>query len=91
MNGDWSGFFGLPYFYQNPIKRHSPIREDLPFLSFLCLWSSVSRLFHVYSLLRLFTGFISAALIDWKLIVAKATTTANTPAIPNVHQCTGTW
>jgi len=33
-----------------------------------------------YSLLKLFTGFINAALIAWKLIVVKAISIAKTPA-----------
>jgi hypothetical protein len=39
-----------------------------------------------YSLLKLFTGFASAALNDWKLIVINATSKVITPAIKNTHQ-----
>jgi len=36
-----------------------------------------------YSLLKLFTGFINAALIAWKLIVVKAISIAKTPSCDN--------
>ena len=39
-----------------------------------------------YSVLRLFTGFASAALIAWKLIVNKAIAAAAIPANKNIHQ-----
>jgi hypothetical protein len=39
-----------------------------------------------YSVLRLFTGFIKAALMAWKLIVKRAIANAKNPAIPNTHQ-----
>ena len=39
-----------------------------------------------HSLLKLFTGFASAALIAWKLTVISAITTAAMPAAANTHQ-----
>ena len=39
-----------------------------------------------YSLRKLFTGFITAALMLWKLTVAKAITVDNTAAITKTHQ-----
>ena len=39
-----------------------------------------------YSVRKLFTGFASAALIDWKLIVIKAVNMANMHANKNIHQ-----
>ena len=39
-----------------------------------------------HSLLKLFTGFINAALIDWKLTVAKAIMIVIDAATPNIHQ-----
>jgi len=42
--------------------------------------------FYSYSDRKLFTGFASAALIDWKLIVIKAIKIAPSPARTNIHQ-----
>ena len=39
-----------------------------------------------HSLLKLFTGFATAALIAWKLMVNNAINTAVTPATKNIHQ-----
>ena len=39
-----------------------------------------------HSVLKLLTGFALAAFIAWKLIVAKAITTASNPAAKNIHQ-----
>lgn len=39
-----------------------------------------------HSLLKLFTGFINAALIDWKLTVTKAMISVIPAAKPNIHQ-----
>ncbi len=39
---------------------------------------------------RLFTGFTSAALMDWKLMVINATTIAARVASANIHQSTAT-
>ena len=39
-----------------------------------------------HSDLKDFAGFMSAALIDWKLIVSIATDSATNPAKINVHQ-----
>ena len=38
-----------------------------------------------YSVLKLFTGFATAALMDWKLIVINAINNANNPAITNTQ------
>ena len=38
-----------------------------------------------YSVLKLFTGFATAAFIAWKLIVANAINTASIPAAINIH------
>ena len=38
-----------------------------------------------YSVLKLFTGFASAALMAWKLMVAKAITADSTAAAKNTH------
>ncbi len=43
-----------------------------------------------YSLLNDFTGFISAALILWKLTVSKAIVIASAPAATNIHQARST-
>ncbi len=43
-----------------------------------------------YSLLRLFTGFASAAFIAWKLTVNSAMPRDSAPATVNIHQATGT-
>src|SRR5687768_51735 len=40
---------------------------------------------HLHSVLKLFTGFATAALIAWKLIVIKAMTIAASPANRNIH------
>lgn len=40
----------------------------------------------VYSLRKLFTGFMIAALMLWKLTVTKAMTVDNAAAITNTHQ-----
>ena len=40
----------------------------------------------LHSVLKLFTGLAIAAFIAWKLMVAKATTNANSKAIANTHQ-----
>jgi len=40
----------------------------------------------LYSALKLFTGFASAALTAWKLTVASAITTAIKTTNPNIHQ-----
>jgi hypothetical protein len=42
-----------------------------------------------YSLFKLFTGFIKAALIDWKLTVNNAITIAVNPASAKIHQLMG--
>jgi hypothetical protein len=39
-----------------------------------------------YSLLKLFTGFATAAFIAWKLTVDNAIKMATMPAIKNIHQ-----
>src|ERR1700722_371915 len=39
-----------------------------------------------YSVLKLFTGFATAAFIAWKLIVTNATITASIPANAKIHQ-----
>ncbi len=39
-----------------------------------------------YSVLKLFTGFATAAFIAWKLTVANAIKIASTPAAINIHQ-----
>src|SRR5207249_570037 len=39
-----------------------------------------------YSVLKLFTGLATAALIAWKLIVNNAIKTASNPAPKNIHQ-----
>jgi hypothetical protein len=39
-----------------------------------------------YSVRKLFTGFATAALIAWKLIVANAISTDKMPAAANTHQ-----
>src|ERR1041384_1543739 len=46
------------------------------------LWTMV-----VYSVRKLFTGFLNAALIAWKLTVANAMNIAATPATANTHHC----
>src|SRR5678815_916810 len=38
-----------------------------------------------YSVLKLFTGFVNAAFIAWKLIVINAITAARMPAVKNIH------
>jgi hypothetical protein len=43
-----------------------------------------------HSLRKLSTGFAVAALMAWKLIVARATTAASNAAIKNTHHCIGT-
>src|SRR6185312_245875 len=39
-----------------------------------------------YSVLKLFTGLATAALIAWKLTVARAINITSTAAIENIHQ-----
>jgi hypothetical protein len=39
-----------------------------------------------YSVLKLFTGFVMAAFIAWKLTVINAISNAVNPAIRNIHQ-----
>jgi hypothetical protein len=46
----------------------------------------VVRLIGYYSLLKLLTGLANAALIDWKLMVAKAIRVAPSPAAMSIHQ-----
>src|SRR5438552_14917853 len=41
-----------------------------------------------YSVLKLFTGFINAARIVWKLTVINAMNSAARPATANIHQLT---
>lgn len=45
----------------------------------------------IYSLLRLLTGFISAARMLWKLTVNNAMATDKTPASRNTHQRMSVW
>ena len=40
----------------------------------------------IYSLLKLLTGFITAAFIAWKLTVANAISNAEQPARAKIHQ-----
>jgi hypothetical protein len=40
----------------------------------------------LHSVLKLFTGFAMAALMDWKLTVINAINIADAPAITNTHQ-----
>ena len=39
-----------------------------------------------HSVLKLFTGFATAAFIAWKLIVIKVMSMADMPAAKNIHQ-----
>ena len=45
----------------------------------------------IYSVLKLFTGFAIAALIDCELIVINAINRVIAPAPPNIHQAGWMW
>src|SRR5690349_20827140 len=74
----------------NPVIKHSSL------IRYYFIHDIVNRTYssltvhhsQTYSVLKLFTGFVIAALIAWKLTVANAITTASTPASTNVHTLT---
>jgi len=69
------------------INRLATLLSSANYLSHVAVrMTSQASSISPHSLLKLFTGFISAALMDWKLIVNKATIMAIDPARTKIHQ-----
>ena len=71
--------------YSFLLMIHDP-KSSLLQKHFLILFQKIIFLISHYSLLKLFTGFATAASIAWKLTVINAITIASTPATMNIHQ-----